>query len=110
MYISSQAIRLSRSVNWNTNQSTHALLPVAEIGSRRYEALFELFPANRGLILIGKNESFARALWEVGYQLLNLMSQASSQGSSYHAFLLDGTQKLAFEEIGVRTPVAILAI
>jgi len=102
--------KLSRYINWHNDQPTHALLTLVEIESRRYKALLKSFAANHALVLLGKNEGFARALWEVGYQLLNLMLQANSFGISYRAFLLDGTQKAAIRAIGVEDPVAVLVI
>ena len=102
--------KLFKYINWDNGSPTHALQYLTNIETNLFNKLLKIFSANRGLIVLGKNEDFARALWEVGYQLLNLLLQASSLGISYHAFLLDGTQKTVIGRMGVRNPVAILAI
>ncbi len=102
--------RLLEYKNWHKNKPAHALLALNTIESHSYEKVMRAFSANLALILLAKNESFARALWEVGYQLLNLMLQASSIGISYRAFLLNNRQKAAIVQAGVSDPVAILAI
>ena len=68
-----------------------------------------LFP-NQRFIIIGRNEEFSRALWEVGYQLMNLLLQAHSLGIIYHAELLDEARKGLLSRIGINDPVAMLAI
>ena len=49
-------------------------------------------------------------MWEIGYQLLNLILQANSLGVSYQAALLDETKKISVAQAGIAAPVAVLAI
>jgi len=100
----------SKYINWDRNRPTHALSDVKKVDEALLQQLLSTFSANLGLIILGKNEDFARALWEVGYQLLNLLLQASSLNISYQAILLDETQKSTVGRTGVKNPVAILAI
>ncbi len=83
---------------------------LGEIDSDLHNELIKLFPLNNCFIVIGKNESFAIALWEVGYQLLNLLLQAHSLDILYQAALLDETQKTLLRRMGVKDPVAVFAI
>ena len=104
--------RLSKYINWDSKYSrpTHALAELNKIEKQSYHNLVRSFSANHGFIVLGKNEDFARALWEVGYQLLNLLLQASVLDIDYRAFLLDTDQKAVLQGIGIKAPVAILAL
>lgn len=102
--------KVQKYANWDNNRPTHALLTLNKIESRSYEKLLKSFSANRALIVIGENESFARALWEVGYQLLNLLLQANSLDIPYQAVLLNKAQKSTVSLAGIKDPVAIFAI
>jgi len=101
--------RSSTYVNWDNNRPTHALSELKEIDKKLFHKSMKSFSENNGFIILGRNEDFARALWEVGYQLLNLVLQASVLNIDYRAFLLDKDQKVIFEDIGIKAPVAILA-
>lgn len=104
--------RLSKYINWNSkhNRPTHALAELNKIDTQLFHNLVTSFSANHGFIILGKNEDFARALWEVGYQLLNLLLQADSLDIPYEAVLLNEAQKSTVSLTGVNDPVAILAI
>jgi hypothetical protein len=101
---------LSKYSNWGRFRPTHALQQVKKVDEALLQQLLSLFSANHGLIILAKNEDFARALWEVGYQLLNLVLQATSLNISYQAVLLDETQRATVGRTGLKDPVAILAI
>jgi len=104
--------RLSKYINWDSkhNIPTHALADLNKIDKQLYHNIIKSFSANHGFIVLGKNEDFARAFWEVGYQLLNLLLQASALNIDYRAFLLDTDQKLILQDIGIKAPVVILAL
>ncbi len=102
--------KMSRYLNWHNNRPTHSLEMLGEIDSDLHNELIKLFPLNNCFIVIGKNENFAIALWEVGYQLLNLLLQAHSLDILYQAALLDETQKTLLRRMGVKDPVAAFAI
>ena len=102
--------KLSKYMNWHKNRPTHSLEVLGEIQTDLHDELTKLFPLWGHFIVLGKNENSGRALWEIGYQLLNLMLQASSLNISFQAILLDEKQKSSVGRTGVRDPVAILAI
>lgn len=104
--------RLSKYINWDSkyDKPTHALAGLNKVDDKLVETLIESFFVNHTLIILGKNENFARALWEVGYQLLNLLLQANSLNIPYQASLLNEKQKSTIVSTGLRNPVAILAI
>jgi len=81
-----------------------------KIESQLHDKLIKLFSANHGLIILGRNEDFSRAFWEIGYQLLNLLLQANSLDISYRAVLLDMAQKTTVAPAGIKDPVALFAI
>jgi hypothetical protein len=102
--------RLSQYINWDYNRPTHSLLELGKLDERLFQKLLKLFSSSYGFIILRKNEGFGRALWEVGYQLLNLMLQANSLDISYQTCLLDESQRLTVALTGVPDPVAILGI
>jgi hypothetical protein len=102
--------KLFRYVNWNDNRPTHSLLQLSEIEAERFKEILGLFSAKRALVVLGKNESFARALWEVGYQLMNLLVQANALNISYAALILNEREKETLTRIGIVDPVAALAL
>lgn len=99
-----------RYVNWNDNRPTHSLYPLKEIETGEFKKILESFSASHALIIIGKNERFARALWEVGYQLMNMLVQAGSLNITYSSFLLNDREKDKLAELGIVDPVAALAL
>jgi hypothetical protein len=101
---------LFKYANWSDNRPTHSLLQLNTLEAEELKKLLERFSAKQALIVLGKNESFARALWEVGYQLLNILVQASSLDISYSAFLLNESERANLAKIGIVDPVAAVAI
>ncbi len=73
-------------------------------------AELSLFSFNDNMIVLGRNENLNRSLWEVGYQLLNILLQAHALDMSYEAALLDEGQKTVLRTIGIKDPVAIVAL
>lgn len=99
-------------MNWDSNidRPTHTLLESNKIDDQLFQNLKSSFSPNRRFIVLGKNEGFARALWEVGYQLLNLLLQAQALDIPYQAALLDEAQRTLLSGVGVHDPIAIFAI
>ena len=102
--------RLSRYSNWRRNRPTHSLEVLGEIDVDLHNKLKELFPLHNFFILLGKNENFSRALWEVGYQLLNLLIQAHALDLTYKAILLDENQRKIFQGIGIKDSVSVFLL
>ena len=102
--------KLYRYLNWNKDRPTHSLEVLGEIDIDFYNELIKVFPSHKCFIVLGKNEPFARALWEVGYQLLNLLLQAKALDVVYQAILFDEAQRKTFGSVGLKHPVAAVAL
>ena len=102
--------KLSQYINWDSNRPTHSLRVVKKIDQRLTDQLQQLFYPNTKFIVLGKNENFARALWEIGFQLLNLLLQAHSIGVTHRAVLLNESQKNIVARIGIKDPISTLAL
>ena len=102
--------KLSRYVNWHRNRPTNSLEVLGEIDIDLHNELIKSFPFNNCFVVIGRNKAFATGLWEVGYQLLNLLIQAHALGLAYHAALLDETYKNMFSKTPINGPIAVLAL
>lgn len=102
--------RYSEYVNWRDGRPTHSLENERCVDARLLEILLDRYRPMNGFILVHKNENLERALWEVGYQLLNAMLQAHSLGLCYRAVLFDEIERKRFQDVGVKEPVAALLI
>ncbi len=102
--------KIFKYVNWKNNKPTHSLSEITTIENKLNKGHLESFSVSSNLIVLGKNENSGRALWKIGYQLLNLILQANSLGVSYQAALLDETKKISVAQAGIAAPVAVLAI
>ena len=99
---------LSRYVNWRWNGWAHSIESLREVGEELQAELYNLLPPHNCLIVLGRNEHFARSYWEVGYQALNLMLQAKSLNLSYRLLLVNEKQKDILLKIGIKDPAAAL--
>jgi hypothetical protein len=97
-------------INESRGKPTHSIEPRDVARADSASEIQEKFNASEGLLVIARNEDFARAYWEVGYHLLNAVLQAAALDLSYQAILLDEPQKALIESAGIRTPVAAMAL
>jgi len=102
--------KVYRYVNWHKNRPTHSLELLSEIVTDLQNQLIQLFTFSHFFIVIGVNEISGIALWEVGYQLLNLLLQAHSLDVAYEAFLMDETHKAMLSRMPIKDPIAVLAL
>jgi hypothetical protein len=102
--------KLFRYINWDHGRPTHSLSMLHRVNDRLIKEFNEVQYPNHTFIILGKNEYPTISLWEVGYQLLNLLVQAHSLGISYQASLLDETQRATVSTMGVKNPVAMFTI
>ncbi|MFX0199471.1 MAG: hypothetical protein ACFFCW_25395 [Candidatus Hodarchaeota archaeon] len=102
--------KLWKYINWNNNRPTHSLLELDKVDNNLINKVTKSFFSFDRFIVLGKNEGFGRAFWEVGYQLLNLLLQAQALEIPYEAALLDESHKSVLSGIGIDDPVAIFAI
>jgi hypothetical protein len=97
-------------INESKGVPTHGIEPIPSAEADHARRVLEKFNAGRALLVFSRNEDFARAFWEVGYQLLNAILQAAALGLSHRILLLDEPQKNLIESIGIKSPVAALAL
>ena len=98
-------------VNWEDNRPTHSLRKQGNIGQAEMHAFFRNhFPNKQRAVVIGRNDSHARALWEIGYVLLNLLLQAHVLDISYIAVLLDQNNKQLFSSSVIEDPKILIAV
>lgn len=102
--------KLFKYVNWHKNKPTHSLIELNKISADLMYKLEKLFPSYENVIVLGRNENFHRALWEVGYQMLNILLQAKALDVPYEAVFLEESQKKSLKTIGVNGPVAIVKL
>ena len=102
--------KLWKYLNWKRNRPTHSLLELKAVSIEIIDWLLDYFRFGESYIVLGRNDNHARALWEIGYQLFNLLVQGYALGISYTSVLLNEEQKKMFSEIGIKEPVGVLAI
>lgn len=102
--------KLLEYVNWKRNRPTHSLAKAATLDERQTARMQSLFPPCQALIVLCKNEDSGRALWEIGYELLNVLLQAHSLRIGYRTILLDEIQRSSLCRLGLNDPVAMLAL
>ncbi|MEW6067030.1 MAG: hypothetical protein AB1610_01845 [Nitrospirota bacterium] len=102
--------KLSQYINWANNRPTHSLVELKKIDKTLLHQLKSSFFVYDKFIVLGKNENFNRALWEVGYQLLNILLQANALDMSYEVALLDENQKNVLRNIGIKDPVTMIIL
>jgi hypothetical protein len=102
--------KLYKYINWTNNKPAHSIQELIQVDEQYSNEISKLFSLNKAFIILGTNEKFARSLWEIGYQLLNLMLQAKTLDVDYSAILLDDKQKAKIEFLGIKDPVAVLAM
>ncbi|QTA90005.1 Uncharacterized protein dnm_060650 [Desulfonema magnum] len=102
--------KIFRYVNWRKNRPTHSLEEIGQTEKELNEQLKKHFPSDDTFIVLGRNETFGRSLWEVGYQMMNILLQAYASDIAYEAILLDESRKAVFRDIGIKAPVAAVAL
>ncbi len=101
---------LYKYINWKGNKPVHDISKLAIVDEQILTKLGQLFSRYNIYIILSTNEKYNRALWEVGYQLFNILIQARALNLSYHAFLLDEQLKKPFKNIDISNPVAAITI
>ena len=92
-------------INWMNDRPTHSLSQIGEMPGSLFTDNGYGSQTRHGLIVMGINENRNWALWEVGYQMFNLVVQAHSLGVSYDTHFLDESQQKLIEQSGIKNPV-----
>jgi hypothetical protein len=96
--------------NWKKNNPTHSIQKAKEIEKEllRKEP-FSLQISDKSIIL-AINEISDTALWEIGYQLINLIIQAFSLDLKYSIIMLNEKHRKTLKTIGINHAKAIFFI
>jgi len=97
-------------VNQVKGRPTHTLEHRQKADAKASRNIQQEFNARACLVIFARNEEYARAFWEVGYQLLNAVLQAAALDISYQVFIFNEVQIALMDSIGIRSPVAALAL
>jgi hypothetical protein len=101
--------KICKYVNWQKGRPTHALEPIiadTALPSR----LHDIFPPWNCFVILTTDDAYARGLWEVGYQLLNILVQASARGIACETIVLRDDHRAAFAGMPIEKPVALVAL
>jgi hypothetical protein len=93
-------------VNWQGNRPAHSVEAVATLDPEVDRSMAALAPPHNCIIVQTKNENSGRALWEIGYSLLNMILQAKSLGLAYKAVFLEEKDQQQFKRAGIDSPVS----
>jgi hypothetical protein len=105
--VSSEAV--CRYVNWRDDHPTHALEPIRLQGGQILRRLKPYGAEGDEVLVIAGNEDSPRALWEIGYQLLNMLLQSHSLDLHYQAVLFGHEPRAILQEAGVTGAQAAIA-
>ncbi len=97
-------------VNWEKNRPTHHLSKIGMTDKSLSSFFTNYSPEYNCFIIFSRNRVYDRALWEVGYGLINLLLQASAWNLHYNSVLLDDKQIKYFNKSNIENPVALVAI
>lgn len=97
-------------LNHTKGRPTHAFEHLGDLSAEVSRKIRHEFNADAGLVVFVRNEAFARAFWEAGYQLLNAALQAAALGLGYRTILLDEAQRALVEAAGIKAPAAAIAL
>ena len=110
LYVLTSTGKLSPYLNWKNGRPTHFLGHSKDVEQNLMNEAIDIFRPYNSLIILGANEKHARALWEVGYQMFNLMAQSMARDLKYKGLLADDRQKDLLRKIGIRDPIAALLV
>lgn len=97
-------------VNWKKNKPMHSLKPLGVWARKETDRLVHGSNTGATILVLETKERSGRALWEAGYQLLNILLQAYSLGIGYEPLLLDETRKAEFRKSGIQEPVVAVVL
>lgn len=101
---------LFRYINWRRSNPVHNLAKITTLDESCLEDLHQLFSPDCDYIILSRNETTDRALWEVGYQLFNLLIQGTVLDIYYQTFFLDERLKIPLKNINIKDPTVVFAI
>ena len=96
--------------NWQSGRPTHSLIKIADNGD--VQKLQNLGAGNdqKCHIILARNEESGRGLWEIGYQLINIILQAKALGFSFVPVLADHNLRNKIMDREIKDPWAVVTI
>lgn len=101
--------KIYKYVNWQKARPTHSLEPITADNALPGR-LRDAFSPWNCFIMLATSDPYARGLWEVGYQLLNILVQASALGTACQTIALRDDHRAAFAGLPIEKPVAMVAL
>lgn len=97
-------------VNWKKNHPTHSIKKERDLAVEQMKHLSNEFPAMKYAVLIRRNDNHARAFWEIGYEALNIILQATALEISYNLVFPNDNQKKILEQYGMDEIEVVISI
>ena len=98
-------------VNWRDKRPTHSLKHIGDTKENGGRETFHMFSPWNCFVVLYANETHARGLWEVGYQVLNILLQAHALNLAYQLILLDNERKNYFRSFQkAANPVTVIGL
>lgn len=96
--------------NWENNRPSHYLHSIGTVNQTVLARVKQYFPDWNTFLIFETNNRSNCALWETGYQFVNIIVQAHALTVKYHAVLLDKEKKALFTTKHITNPVAAVAL
>jgi hypothetical protein len=97
-------------INWEKYRPTHSIRENMILSQKQQRTIEGIFPWVNNIILIHRKDQHARALWEIGYGLLNLLIQARALDVTYKVIFPNDKQQATFNKIGIADVAVIFLI
>lgn len=101
---------LYRYVNWAKRRPTHSVDVCRTLKKKTLRSLSSSLGIHKYCLVWGRNELSGRSLWEVGYQITNVLLQAIALRCNCNVYLLDEEQKEQLEQAGIGGPAACVSL
>ena len=98
-------------VNWRAGRPTHSLSRPRHLPEQAFRKIMERHKDWDCLMILSSNDPHTRALWEIGYQLQNIIVQAHSWGVDYRVLFADRERKDMFaRNLGMADVIIVIGL
>lgn len=97
-------------VNWKKNRPMHSLEALNREKRKKTKWLPPLLNSEPTTLVLDTKEHSGRALWEIGYQLINILLQAYSMNIDYETVFPNENRKAELRKMGIERPVVELVL
>lgn len=102
--------KIFKYLNNKKGRPTHSVQKVSAQNADVVQSMEHPFGKNNCAMVLSVNENKNRALWEVGYQIMNTLAQLVPLGVAYKLIFLNEDQKKLFNSIPSGNPVVVIII